>query len=180
MNINRVRRSLLRIFRFGQDNANKRTSADTKAEGFPGYVSHAKEAGMDVNDWIESKLGWQAPLPILEVVVFPFMEPEDIVCELGVGTGRWSRHLLKRLNSDGRLLLIDHSQWIVLNAQDFFKKDPRVFVYLGNGQSLPIKRTAWVDLIFSDGTFIELKLGTILNYAKEFQPSSKNRGFLRV
>ena len=144
-----------------------RGGANEKAEGFPSYLRQARKVDMDVNDWIEQELGWLPALPILEQTTFPYLNADSVVCELGVGTGRWSRHLAAKLPR-GELHLVDHSPWIVHFLQDSFRENPRVHCHLGTGSSLPFKRDAWIDCVFSQGTFIELKLGPILLYAREF------------
>src|SRR5690242_6129964 len=87
--------------------------ADDKSEGFEGYVRQAKEAGIDVNDWQEQALGWVPALPALERIVFPSLQSDWQVIEIGPGTGRFSRFLAARLNRGGGLHLVDHSPWLV-------------------------------------------------------------------
>ena len=50
----------------------------------------------------------------------------------------------------------------------YFRERPQVHVHLGDGQSLPLTRSEWVDLVFVAGTVVALKLGTIQLYALEF------------
>ena len=148
---------------------------ESNAEGFPSYLRKAQTAHMDVNDWIEQELGWLPALPILEQTTFSYLTDNSVVAELGVGTGRWSRHLVKRL-PHGEIHLVDHSAWIIKFLQDYFQGNPRVHCHLGNGFKVPFEREAWIDLIFSQGLFIELKLGQILLYAQEFYRMVKPGG----
>ena len=137
------------------------------AEGYPSYLEQANKVGMDVNDWIEQNLGWGAALPMLEQTVFPYLKEDSVICELGVGTGRWSRHLAKKIPR-GELHLVDHSRWLVRFLEKYFSQTPNVHVHLCNSISLPFSKDSWIDFIFSEGTFIELKLGYFLLYAQEF------------
>ena len=148
---------------------------DVKAEGFPAYVKKATNAGMDVNDWIEQNLGWEDVLLILQRTVFPYLGENSTVCELGVGTGRSARHIVARLTK-GELYLVDHSPWIVDFVRGYFHSNPRVHVLLNDGHSLPLERSQ-VDLIFSQGTFIELKLGLFYLYSLEFYRVLKPGGY---
>ena len=50
-------------------------------------IKDAGEAGMDVNDWLEAKEGWECSLPLAEAVL-PFLPPEAMICEIGAGTGQ--------------------------------------------------------------------------------------------
>jgi SAM-dependent methyltransferase len=140
---------------------------DPTAEGFPAYVVAARKRGMDVNDYEEAELKWLPPLPILQQVVFPYLHADSIVCEIGPGTGRWSRHLAARLEG-GQLHLVDHSPWMVEFLSNYFAHQPNVHAHLGNGRSLPFASDSWLDLIFASATFVELKLGIIYLYAREF------------
>ena len=150
---------------------------DPKAEGFIGYVEQAARLGMDVNDWQEQALGWLPARPTLERVVFPHLRPDgqDVVVELGAGTGRFSRHLAARL-TDGELRLVDHSPFVVDFLRRYFRANPRVSVHLNDGASLPFTDGGWADLVFSAGTLIALSLGTIDLYLREFRRVLKPGG----
>src|SRR6266851_959403 len=75
-----------------------------RPEGFAGYLEAACQVGMDVNDYEEQRLGWRLPLPTLEELVLPLLRPDSRVCEIGPGTGRWSRHIINCI-PDGELHL---------------------------------------------------------------------------
>lgn len=153
-----------------------RGELDGKAEGFPGYLDEAIKLGMDVNDYEEQKLGWDEALPILEQTTFPYLREDSVVCEIGGGTGRWSRHIIKRI-ANGELHLVDHSLWMVEFLKKYFTSNPRIYVHLCDSLSLPFKKDEWVDMIFSAGTFIEFKLGLFLLYGKEFYRVLKPGGY---
>jgi ubiquinone/menaquinone biosynthesis C-methylase UbiE len=141
--------------------------ADDKSEGFEGYVAQARQAGMDVNDFEDQALHWVPALPVLERIVFPNLQPDWQVIEVGPGTGRYSRHLAARLRS-GELHLVDHSPWLVGFLGDYFKTCTNVQVILNDGFVLPFTNDSWADLVFSAGTLVALKLGAIQLYAQEF------------
>ena len=138
-----------------------------RPEGFPGYVAAAQRLGLDVNDYEESHLGWYPARAILQATTFRYLAPESVVCELGPGTGRFSRFLATRLES-GQLHLVDHSPWMVRFLEAYFRDRQQVRVHLGDGHSLPLAGNAWMDLVFVAGTMIALKLGDIHLYALEF------------
>ena len=147
-----------------------------KAEGFPDYYEHAQKSGIDVNDWEEKYLGWEAALPVLEKTVFRFLQSDSVVCELGIGTGRYSRHIQERI-PQGKLHLVDHSPWIVSFARDYFKSAGNVRCHLNDGYSLPLSPDDSLDLVFSTGTFIALKLGFFYLYARNFFSLLKPNGY---
>ena len=150
-----------------------------RPEGFAGYLAEASRLGLDVNDYEEQHLGWRLPRPTLDEVLFPYLEPQSIVCEIGPGTGRWSRHILARL-PHGELHLVDASPWMVRFLSHYFSAAPAVSAHLGDGQSLPFARDGWLDAIFSANTLVELKLGVILAYAREFARVLKPGGYAIV
>ena len=150
-----------------------------RPEGFPGYLDAALDAGMDVNDYEEQRLGWRLPGPTLEEVAYPHLRPDAVVCEIGPGTGRWSRHILAQL-PQGELHLVDPSPWMVRFLAGYFGGAPNVHVHQNDGQSLPFEREAWLDLVFSANTFVELKLGVIWLYVQNFARTLKAGGYAVV
>lgn len=150
-----------------------------KAEGFPEWLRQADEAGIDVNDYICSKMG--SPLHTLEKFVFPYLKEinDPVFCEIGTGTGRWSRDIAGELrkNKEWKLYLIDHSPWIINFLVTYFEKDKNIIPLLNNGKNLPIKEDRSVDVIFSTGTFIEFNLQTIYSYCCEFKRLIKKNGY---
>lgn len=142
-------------------------SWDAKAEWLPHYVAEAAARGMDVNDYMEQEGGWGDCTSILEETAFPLLRPGLTLCELGPGSGRYTRHLAARLEG-GTLHLVEHSPWKVNFLREYFAEDPRVHVHLNDGLSLPFLNDASVDLIVSYGTFTYLELGVITLYAREF------------
>jgi SAM-dependent methyltransferase len=148
-----------------------------KPEGFPGYLEAAHRLGMDVNDYQESNLGWYPALDLLEQTTFPHLTESSLVCEVGPGTGRFSRHILGRIPR-GELHLVDHSPWMVRFLHGYFGAQSNVYSVLGDGQSLPFQRDAWLDMVFIAGTVIALKLGTIRLYAQECARVLKPGGWL--
>jgi SAM-dependent methyltransferase len=138
-----------------------------RPEGFPGYLAEARAAGLDVNDYEEQRLGWRLPRPALDQLLFPHLQPDSRVCEIGPGTGRWSRHIVPRLPR-GELHLVDRSPWMVRFLADYFRDCPTVHAHLGDGRSLPFPDGGWLDAVFSANTLVELELGMIYLYACDF------------
>jgi len=148
-----------------------------KPEGFPGYLEAAHQLQMDVNDYQEQRLGWYPAETLLEATLFTHLRPDSFVCEVGPGTGRFSRYILPRI-PHGQLHLVDHSAWMVRFLRGYFRDQSNVFVHLSDGQSLPMPNMGWVDVVFVAGTIIALKLGTIRLYAAEFARVLKPGGLV--
>jgi ubiquinone/menaquinone biosynthesis C-methylase UbiE len=138
-----------------------------KPEGFPGYLEAAQRAGIDVNDYEETQLGWYPAKDLLEATTFAHLRPDSVVCEVGPGTGRFSRCIVPRI-PNGQLHLVDHSPWMVRFLDSYFHGAPQVHVQLGDGHSLPFSQEQWIDVVFVAGTMVALKLGTIQLYALDF------------
>jgi ubiquinone/menaquinone biosynthesis C-methylase UbiE len=122
-------------------------------------------------------LGWYPAETLLKATLFPYLKPESIVCEVGPGTGRFSRYIVPRVPR-GQLHLVDHSPWMVRFLSGYFRNQSNVFVHLGDGQSLPLDTDGWMDVVFVAGTIIALKLGTVLRYAVEFARVLKPGGLV--
>lgn len=150
-------------------------AASDNGDGFPAYVRSAERARMDVNDWIEANLGWVPALPVLQELVFPLLNESSNVCEVGVGTGRWSRHIIKKI-PHGKMILIDRSEWITEFLTDYFRGERNVHAVHGDGVSLNGVELGWADLVFSQGMFITLKLGHIVTYLRSFARALKPGG----
>jgi SAM-dependent methyltransferase len=150
-----------------------------RPEGFAGYLQAAIAAGMDVNDYEEQCLGWRLPRPTLDEIVYPYLRPDSQVCEIGPGTGRWSRHILEQI-PHGELHLVDPSPWMVRFLNGYFAAQPAVSAHVNDGRSLPFERAGWLDVIFSANTFVELKLGVIYLYARDFARCLKPGGYAVV
>lgn len=148
-----------------------------RPEGFPSYLEAAERLGVDVNDYEETHLGWYPARDLLEATLFPHLREDSIVCEVGPGTGRFSRLILPRIPR-GELHLVDHSPWMVRFLEAYFRNVPPVRVYLGDGVSLPIRKPAACDVVFVAGTVVALKLGTIRLYALDFARVLKPGGLL--
>ena len=137
-----------------------------RPEGFPGYLAEANRLGLDVNDYEEQRLNWRLPAPILEATLFPHLNESSRVCEVGPGTGRFSRVILSRIPR-GELYLVDYSPWLVRFLSQYFATMPNVYASGTDGASLPLP-DASMDAIFSANTFVELTLGVLDRYVDDF------------
>lgn len=151
-----------------------------KAEEYPLWLEKADEAGMDVNDYLDSIAG--SLHFTFEKILLPYLKElnNPIVMEIGTGTGRWSREIanyLKKFDS-WKLFLIDHSPWIINFLQQYFKKEPNIIPVLNNGKNLPDLNNEPVDIIFSTGTFVEISLQQLYSFCKDFEKKIKKSGYV--
>jgi len=138
------------------------------------WVEEAQREGMAVNDYIEKDQRKPA-LSELESLVFPHLSKASIVCELGPGTGVYTRYL-SRLITDGELHVIDSDS----NAIEFLRKhlpaNPAVRLYVNSGTSLPFEHRDWVDLAFCASMFTGGNLSYFCRYVDEFARVLKSGG----
>ncbi len=159
---------------------------DLKAEAHPSYMKEAAEAGMDINDYQEIRLGFVESLPLLKEIVFPLIDKlkDPNIIELGPGSGRWSRHIIKKIedNGGGRVILVDHSEWIVDFLRDYFKNvsDNKLSLTFSkcDGFKLPADTENFsADLIFASNTFVALGIYFYYTYSHDFFRVLKNGGY---
>jgi hypothetical protein len=149
---------------------------EPRRDGFPRYVAEAKQAGTDVNDWLETVLRWEPALPILRELVFPYLDSRGCVCEIGPGTGRQARHIIPRIQQ-GTVHLFDHFTWVQDFLRHYFAAYRNVTVHPCDGRTLDLPNDS-VDLVFSDGAFTEMKLGAIFLYSREFARICKRKSYV--
>ena len=152
-----------------------RTSSDAKKlnEGFDQHVEMAAAAGVDVNDYMETSLGWSPAKSFTSDYLLPHINSAAVVCELGPGTGRNTRHLIHRVSS---LHVVDHSAWFCNFLRDYFRDAPNLHIHLNDGSNLPLDDRS-CDLAFANGIFTHRTLGLMHNYAKEFYRVLKPGGY---
>jgi len=142
---------------------------------FESYLEKAAEANQDINDWLELSLGWENISPVLESLVYPRIKRNCTIFEIGPGTGRHTRKLLRPETK--RIYLIDNCPLTRDFLERYFSSEERVVVL---DQPAPYSlggEGEKADLVFSNGTFIALKLGEISEYAKSISTILKPGGF---
>ncbi len=159
---------------------------DLKAEAHPSYMVDAAAAGMDINDYQEIRLGFAESLPFLKKTVFPYLDKiqQPLIIELGPGSGRWSRHLIKKVkdNGGGSIILADHSAWIVDFLKEYFKDAADNKLNLTFSQCDGFKLPQYIenssaDLIFASNTFVALGIFYYYTYSRDFYRVLKSGGY---
>lgn len=150
-----------------------------RAENFPKYLDEATALDQDVNDYINSRVG--RPDELLNIVVYPNLSKNaNIFIEIGPGTGRFAREVLKWMEgNDGfKIYLVDHSKWIITFLSDYFERDDKVIPLLNEGISLSGIESGCADMVFANGVFIELNLSRFYSYCNEAYRTLKPGGHL--
>lgn len=148
---------------------------DARAWAFPYLVEQARLRGMDVNDYQETLDGWEPAASRFEALLGRHLQAGSRVCEIGPGTGRWSRHVAARIPG-GELHLVDHSPWLCDFLRGYFATEPRIRVNLNDGVHLGALEDGSLDLVFSVGSFVAMNLGVIMRYAQEIRRALRGGG----
>jgi len=133
---------------------------------FESYVHAASSRGLDVNDYLEDVEGWEPAAYVINEFVSPYRTDGSVVIEIGPGSGRHARYLLPRHERD-ELHLFDNSRWMQRFLRDYFRKYPTVTVHEFRQDYRLDFPAEQADIVFSNGTFIALKLGEIREFVLE-------------
>jgi ubiquinone/menaquinone biosynthesis C-methylase UbiE len=138
------------------------------------WVEEAQRDGMAVNDFIERDHRKPARAE-LEQLVFPRIGDRSVVCELGPGTGVYTRHISGAITA-GELHVVDSDP----NAIEFLRKhlppNPAVCLYRNSGTELPFDKAGWIDLVFCASMFTGGNLSYFYRYLQEFRRVLKPGG----
>ncbi len=150
-----------------------------RAENFPKWLEEANSAGVDVNDYINSKVG--NPKELLDRIAFPYLTNEaNTILKVGPGTGRFAREFIEVIKErkGWKIYLIDHSTWAITFLTKYFAHYENVVPILNDGLHFPGVKDNSVDMIFSNGVFIELSLPRFYTYCNESFRTLKPGGYL--
>jgi len=139
------------------------------------WSEDARQAGMEVNDFVE-KDHKKPALRELQKTVFPYISNNSIVCELGPGTGCYTRRIAERL-TDGELHIVDFDEYTIDFLKQYFKATPRMHYYVNSGSTLPLGSDACMDLVFCTSMFTGQNLTYFCAYIREFARVLKARGY---
>jgi ubiquinone/menaquinone biosynthesis C-methylase UbiE len=130
------------------------------------WIEEAQRDGMAVNDFIEKDQRKPARSE-LERLVFPRLGNRPIVCELGPGTGVYTRHISQAV-TDGEFHVVDSDPNAIAFLRKHLPENPAVRLYRNSGTELPFDRNGWVDLVFCASMFTGGNLSYFYRYLQEF------------
>ena len=128
---------------------------------FLAWIAEAREKGIDPNDVADQQ--WSNPQAYLETYCYPYVKPEHVVLELGPGTGRTARHLIKRC---AKLLLVDYSEAVCDWLQEYMKGRGEFEVHHAKNCTLPDIHDNSVNVVWADGVFEHIDLEDFYRYFK--------------
>jgi|GEM_PF-5879618 len=139
------------------------------------WLQEAKQAGMEINDFIE-KDQLKPALLELEKLVFPHISATSRICELGPGSGCYTRYLNNKI-TQGELHIVDIDAFAIEFLKSYLPKNPAAHYHLNSGTSLPFERDAWLDLGFCTSMFTGVNLSYFYRYLQEFSRVLKPGGY---
>ena len=140
------------------------------------WIAEAQADGMAVNDFIE-KDHREPALSELEKLVFPRISPESIVCELGPGTGIYTRYINECITA-GEFHIVDSDPNAIGFLKKHLPKSPRTHLYRNSGMSLPFRSDPGIDLAFCASVFMGGNLSNLYGCAQEFSRVLRRGGYL--
>lgn len=125
-------------------------------------IERAKRENRDPNEVLEEK--WPETMPWLKAYIYPHFKDGHTVCEIGAGSGRFSRHIVSQC---AKLYLVDNSLFVCNFLKDYFRNHSNVEVIHCTDCRLPQISSESVDLLFSFGTFVLLDVEQFYGYLRE-------------
>lgn len=154
--------------------------AITRIDPDPGctldWISEAQVEGMAVNDFIERDHRKPA-LSELERLVFPHISPSSTICELGPGTGVYTRYI-NAFITDGVYHVVDSDPNAIAFLRRHLPHNPCTHLHQNDGISLPLEGRDFVDLAFGASIFTGGNLSYLYRYVQEFSRVLKSGGRL--
>ena len=141
-------------------------------EIFMECIRRSKRENRDPNEILEEI--WEGAASWLRSYVYPHFEDRYIVCEIGPGSGRFSRHIVDRCDT---LYLVDNSLFVCNFLEKYFGNHPNVEVIHCTNCDLPQIPSESVDLVFSFGTFVHLDVEQFYGYLLEASRILRRDGF---
>jgi ubiquinone/menaquinone biosynthesis C-methylase UbiE len=130
---------------------------------------------MAVNDFIEKDQGKPARTE-LEQLVFPRIDKRSVVCELGPGTGVYTRYISEAVTG-GEFHVVDSDPNAIAFLRKHLPPNPAVRLHRNSGTELPLDRGAFVDLVFCASMFTGGNLSYFYRYVQEFRRVLKPGGW---
>jgi len=141
-------------------------------EHFQRWIATATHNGMDPNDIGDAEWA-DDPLPhALERHYLPHIRPESRVLELGPGTGRLTRHLIRGCRE---MVLIDYSEFACEFLRDYLRQE-NVSIHRVSTPRLPMVPSASVDFAVANGVFEHFDPEETLWWLTEFHRVLKPGG----
>jgi SAM-dependent methyltransferase len=130
---------------------------------FRRWIRKAQRDRKDPND--VGDVHWGDPAESLQLRYLPHITADDVVVELGPGTGRYSRHLIDACK---QLILVDNSPFVCRYLERYFAGKPTVTVIRARDWRLEEVASGSAGFAFANGVFEHLDQDVFLGYLTAF------------
>ncbi len=114
-------------------------------------------------EWTKSEV-WKKAL--VDEIIYPNINKDSNVLEIGPGGGRWTEYLAKKAR---RLILADISPKCIKICKRRFKNCTNIDYFATDGQDLSFILDDSIDFIWSFDAFVHISPGDTALYIKEFR-----------
>lgn len=142
---------------------------------FERWIEAGRASAKDPND-IGDEEWYLDPLSqALQTHYLPHVTTESVVLELGPGTGRLTRHLIRRCR---KLILADYSELVCAWLGEYLKGKGRVEIHLIDGPTLTGIPDSSVDFAVANGVFEHVFLADLSLFLEETHRVLRTGGVL--
>jgi len=120
------------------------------------WTKDASYRGLEPNEW---------KIKLINEMMYKYLQPNNVVLEIGPGAGRWTPHLLKKSNE---LILADISEECLNICKGKFQKHANIKYYYINDKGLSFLSKNSVDYIWSYDVFVHINPTDTENYVDDF------------
>ena len=129
---------------------------------FRRWIAEAETQGLDPND-VGDKY-WSSPASSLERNYYPLFDSSSVVLELGPGSGRYTRHLIKRCRE---MVLVDYSQAVCEWCRTYFAGENMRIIHCTD-YGLDEIADASIDAVVANGVFEHIYPEGTFQYLRSF------------
>ena len=142
---------------------------------FKEWIEQARRNGTDPNDIGDREWSDDHLEDTLENCYLPHVSTNSVVLELGPGTGRLTRHLIKRCRE---IICVDYSSFVCEWLAEYLKEKGHFTVHHITKPSLPMIPDASVDLVVANGVFEHIEIEELTCFLDEFYRIVKPSGIV--
>jgi SAM-dependent methyltransferase len=117
------------------------------------WVAKAKAADKDPNDFGDESWGKESLDRALDSIYLPNIKPDDVVLEIGPGTGRLTRYLIGKCRE---FVFVDYSPVVIEFISEYMKGKAAFRTVLTDIPGMPAVADASVDVALANGVFVHV------------------------
>jgi cyclopropane fatty-acyl-phospholipid synthase-like methyltransferase len=132
---------------------------------FAEWIAEARASGKDPNDIGDVEWSDDPLREALERHYLPHVQADSVVLELGPGSGRLTRHVIRRCRE---MILVDYSPMVCAWLREYLAGKGRFTVHLIDKPALPMVPSEMVDTVLANGVFEHIGMDDLICFLEEF------------